>query len=458
MKIKIYSVLLLLASIFSLMSCLSTDNEVVTYDETAISTFTLGTLSRTLNAKTSAGKDTTITETFSGSSYPFYVDQKSGNIWNPDSLPYGTKINAVLCNISTVNGGVACILNQTRDSLNFWHNTDSIDFSYDRGIRIMSNSGKFFRDYNVHVNRCQMPKYRTEWTAMPLSTQIGSLEAGMHMISANGNIIIYGSDATATYAYSTTDGMTWNALGTIGNADTWKNIVGYDNKAYMIDGDGKLMCSEDGASFSTVADVTAYGIAKLIGGSKTQFFSLSNDGLILVSNDKGETWKADTLITTKDIPYMPDENQNLVSIQHKINPDMTIDIMVGTSSSIADKAVVWRKIENEHEKYAGWDCITIGNEAKKQVLPKLHDLCAVSTGGYLVAIGGTEGENGVTITNNIWVSKDQGLTWLTTTDLQLPKYFDTNATAWSATVDKDGHIWIALGKTGQVWKLKINDL
>lgn len=458
MKIKIFSVLLLLASIVSMMSCMKEDTKIMSYDDAAIASFSLGTLSRTYNTKTKAGKDTTVTVTFSGKLYPFYLDQKNGSIWNPDSLPYGTKINAVICNISTVNAGTVTLLNLTRDSITFWQNTDSVDLSYDRGIRIFSNSRKYSRDYNVHVNICTVPKQRAEWTAMPKSDIIGLFTSGVRVFSVNGKLIVYGSDGNATYAYCTTNGEVWENLGTIGDADAWKGIVGAGGNIYTIAADGKLMRSTDGATFETVADASAYGVTKLIGGSQSQMFSLSTEGDIQVSTDNGITWKADTLIKAKDMVYMPNENLNLVSMQHKVNSDMTVDLLLGTSTSVAEKALVWRKIENEAIQYAGWDCITVGNETKKEILPKLHNLCVVNTTNYLIAIGGEADENGVVMHNEIWVSMDQGLTWFTTTALQMPDDFDTSATSWSATADTEGYVWIVLGKTGQVWKVKVNGL
>lgn len=458
MKIKIFSFLLLMASFVSLVSCMKDDNKVVSYDEAAIASFTLGTLSRTYDTKTKAGKDTTVTVSYTGTSYPFYVDQQSGYIWNPDSLPYGTKINAVVCNITTVNSGIVCLMNLTRDSLVYWHSTDSVDFSYDRGVKVYSNSGKYYRDYNVHVNVCKVPKRRAEWETMPVSEQIAALNAGVRVLSVGGKMLVYGSDATATYAYSTADGKAWDALGTIGGADAWNDIVGVDGKVYMIGADGKLMRSDDGVAFDVVSDASAYGVAKLVGGSKEQIFGFSAEGGMLVSTDKGETWKADTLINEKDKAYLPDDNLNFMTMQHPINKEMTIDLLVGTSQENDDNAVVWRKIENEPAKYAGWDYIDIDDDVNIRRLPNLDKLRVVNTAGYLIAIGGIADDEGVTILKNVWVSMDNGLTWMDNTYLQLPDNFDASATTWSAAVDAEGSVWLVFGKTGQVMKVKVNGL
>lgn len=455
MKIKIFTVLLLLASIVNLMSCMKDESDLVSYDEAAISAFSLGTLSRTYDTKTKAGKDTTVTTTFSGSAYPFYIDQKSGQIWNPDSLPYGTKIKSALCNISVVNGGSVGIFNLTRDSLTRWQSTDSVDFSYDRGLKVYSNSVKYSRDYNVHVNVRKAPSKAVLWYGMPVCAEIGALSAGMRACCLGGKVVVYGSDGTATYAYSTTDGKDWNNLGVIGDADAWERIVGVDGEAYMLGTDGKMLRSANGADFEVVSDASATGVAKLIGGSKSQFFCLSNEGAILVSTDKGQTWNADTLINTKDVSCLPDANINLMSFGHKINMDMTIDMMIGTSNNVENTAVVWRKIENEPAQFAGWDCIDTGNEAKYQRLPKLDNMKVVYSKGYLIALGGTIDESGSTKCENLWLSRDQGLTWFSNSAMQFPDGYDTSASSWAITVDADDYVWMVFGKTGQVWRAKI---
>lgn len=457
MKIKILSIMLMLACFVSLVSCMNDDTEVVSYDEAALASFSLGTLQRTYDTKTAAGKDTTVTVSYTGTQYPFYIDQINGTVWNVDSLPCGTHIDKALCNMAAVNGGMICLLNQTRDSVNVWQSTDSVDLSYDRGLRVFSNSGKYMRDYNIHVNVSKVAKRATEWYAMPAAEQIGGLLAGMRAIRVGDEMVVYGSDGEKTAAYSTADGKTWNSAGIYADADAWKNIVGADGVAYMLNADGMLLRSEVVGVFETVADMAETGVVQLAGGSKSQLFGLTADGNIMLSTDNGNTWKPDTLLDDKDASLLPDANICMVTMKHKINTDMTMDFMIGTSKNEENTAVVWRKIEGEPERFAGWDCINVGNDNKKARLPKLDDMCVVNTDkGYLVAIGGVNDGDAKTMKKAIWVSMDQGLTWFSETYLQMPDDLDASATSWTALTDKDNTLWFFFGKTGQVWKVKIN--
>lgn len=106
---KLFShVVLLTAAALSLTSCLSDNDESDTtyYTDTAISSFSLGTLNITYHTKAKDGvTDSTYRSTFSASKYAFDIDQQSGTIANADSLPVGTDAAHCLATINTVNSG-----------------------------------------------------------------------------------------------------------------------------------------------------------------------------------------------------------------------------------------------------------------------------------------------------------------------------------------------------------------
>ena len=80
----------LLSAIFVFTSCLNSDNEVTTYyGDTAITSFSVGTLKYYKHTTSSTGKDSVYQTTLSCSGYKFYIDQAKREIYNPDSLPYG---------------------------------------------------------------------------------------------------------------------------------------------------------------------------------------------------------------------------------------------------------------------------------------------------------------------------------------------------------------------------------
>lgn len=147
---------LLLAVVAGLSSCLKGDDtEVVYYDDTAVTAFTLGTVTRTLHTTSSTGEDSTYTASVTGSRYAFSIDQQQGLIYNVDSLPVGCDVSHVLATITTKNSGTV-ILNPrtsdgTQDSLVLYSSTDSIDFSEPLELQVYNNARTAYRKYTVEV-------------------------------------------------------------------------------------------------------------------------------------------------------------------------------------------------------------------------------------------------------------------------------------------------------------------
>ena len=110
MRNKLLTFIALFSAIFLLDSCLGDNNDNVTYyNDTALTAFTLGTLNQYLHTKSSKGVDSVYKKTLKGNQYPFYIDQLKNEIYNPDSLPFGTDAKLVICTITFNNSGIIAI-------------------------------------------------------------------------------------------------------------------------------------------------------------------------------------------------------------------------------------------------------------------------------------------------------------------------------------------------------------
>lgn len=164
---------LLLLTLAGLSSCLKDDDtEVVYYDDTAVTAFTLGSVTRTLHTTSSAGEDSTYTATVTGSLYAFCIDQQQGLIYNVDSLPVGCDVSKVLATITTKNSGHVVLNPRTadgqKDSLVVYSSTDSIDFSEPLELRVYNYSATAYRRYTVDVRVRQQEIDTLVWTLMTL--------------------------------------------------------------------------------------------------------------------------------------------------------------------------------------------------------------------------------------------------------------------------------------------------
>ena len=101
----------MVAALCMYTSCLKSDSDsdVKYYDDTAITSFSLGTVNLYLHTKSKSGEDSVYKTTFAGSAYKFYIDQKTFEIYNPDSLPYGSDAAHLLCTITSKNSGVVVL-------------------------------------------------------------------------------------------------------------------------------------------------------------------------------------------------------------------------------------------------------------------------------------------------------------------------------------------------------------
>jgi hypothetical protein len=162
-----------LVTVIMLPSCLgSDDDEVTLYDDTAITTFTLGTLNRYLITKASTGVDSMYKVTFAGSTFKMNIDHLGGRIFNTDSLPTKTDLKHVVCTLTTKNSGLVAVKSLTSDSLTVISSTDSIDLSKPRIFRVFSTDGMHTADYRVTLTARQVEAGTLVWKEMPTSTEV----------------------------------------------------------------------------------------------------------------------------------------------------------------------------------------------------------------------------------------------------------------------------------------------
>src|SRR5574344_2972384 len=170
--------MLLVAAVTLLASCLNSDNEDVVYsDDVAITAFSIASAEMTVHTTSSTGEDSTyVKSNTSLSSYKFVIDQTKGEIYNVDSLPQNIIASKLLVNCSTKNNGIAVIRSiEKPDSANYISSSDTLDFSNPRTICVYSASGKCSRDYTVKVNVHQQDGNEMVWQKKAVVPELGAL-------------------------------------------------------------------------------------------------------------------------------------------------------------------------------------------------------------------------------------------------------------------------------------------
>ena len=384
--------LILAMTIVLMASCLSSDDSNTTlYGDAAITGFTLGTLNKYLN-----GTKTT----YSGSTYPFSIDQFSTKqhtfkdttiigrcIYNNDSLPLGTDIKHVVGTISTLNNGMAFIERLDEPGIyDYFSSSDSIDYSKPRKLLVYSSDGTNYNTYYISVD--------------------AHLEDGSQFV--------------------------------------WKLMEGYEP------GIGDQLPLPE-------------GIKQLLGSSKTEQYALSTDNKLMVSRDKGATWQEETitedaaLLPTRDLALISYPMTNTDSVDYVL----LIGNREVTEQNNEAIAMVWRKVVDygKNAPKGSWTYMERNADNDSLALPRLKNMSMVKYDDGILVLGG-EGIGGCDKApySKIYQSRDNGITWKYNPSYYMPEGFNTQATKVRATVDTDNYIWLYCEGTGQVWRGRLNKL
>ena len=182
------------------------------------------------------------------------------------------------------------------------------------------------------------------------------------------------------------------------------------------------------------------GMKQLIGYGTTEGYAFSSDGLLMVSRDNGETWTADSL--DEDVSWLPTENFAFTSWSFATNDSTDYQLMVGTNDKNDAACVVWRKIAeySKHSLPSKWVLIPVESH-NQYYLPKMDNLNLVRFNNQVLAIGNDK---------KIYISRDQGITWKTSSKYTLPDELGTSNL--TATTDENGYLWLVGNDTGEVWR------
>lgn len=454
---------ILLSTVVVFSSCLSSDdNEVTYYDDSGITSFTLGTLNRTMHTLSSKGVDSVYQTTITGSDYQFYIDQDKREIYNPDSLPYGTDVKHVICSVVAKNNGVVGIKSLTSDSVFSYSSTDSLDFTTPRQMVAYANSGKAYRFYTVHVNVHQEEADVFNWSNMG-KLETFSFMNGMKAVACGNKLFTFGQKDGLLVAYVTdnNDGRSWSQLSLPESLalsiNAYQNILSKDGVLYILQ-DQQLLRSVDGSNWETVSTTN---LSRLVAAGTKKLYGISTSGILMASSDQGATWTEEKMDTSSE--WLPEGNISYACVPLRTNEDIERLIFAGNRSVDTypnDRyAVVWSKVEDlsGDAEDNNWMFYTQTAD-NSYCLPRLLDVTMCAYGDVLLAFGG----NGIgacteSAFSKIYVSLDGGITWKGTSTYPVPEGLAGMSQSFTSTVDANNCLWIISGD-GQVWRGRLNRL
>lgn len=464
MKSKFAAFTLLLATVFLMASCLESDNDYTYTDDCAISSFSVTTAKQNTFVKTSDGlRDSLVVKELTLSNYKFYIDQINGKIYNPDSLPCGVDAKKLLCSVSNSSAGLVVIKKEKSDSLDYFSSTDSLDFSVDREVQVVSNSGLSVKKYTVHVNVHKEQADSFAWHATPICAELKNLQ-GIKTAAVNGKLLLLGTDGNNTLVYAN-NGTQWTKCETnLGHnlaADAYKSLVTKDDYAYISDG-GNIVRTNDGKTWDIMG--TATDVTRLVAASRYSLYGYATDGRLMTSKDNGATWAVAEI--DDELSLMPYGETTYASVEIEGYAKTDRVMLFGTRNAATypnDKYLtIWGKIDeaaenSENQPWAYYGVSADNNHAA----PLLSGISAVAYDGGVYMMGQEEGK-----APKFYKSLDNGITWREdTATVMLPTNFNENATnaitakgTYALTVDKNKSLWLVNASNGMTWRGRINRL
>ena len=464
MKSKFAAFTLLLATVFLMASCLESDNDYTYNDDCAISSFSVTTAKQNTFVKTSDGlRDSLVVKELTLSNYKFYIDQINGKIYNPDSLPCGVDAKKLLCSVSNSSAGLVVIKKEKSDSLDYFSSTDSLDFSVDREVQVVSNSGLSVKKYTVHVNVHKEQADSFAWHATPICAELKTMQA-IKTAAVNGKLILLGTDGNTTIVY-TNNGTQWTKCETnLGHnlaADAYKSLVTKDDYVYISDG-GNIVRTNDGKTWDIMG--TATDVTRLVAASRYSLYGYATDGRLMTSKDNGATWAVAEI--DDELSLMPYGETTYASVEIEGYAKTDRVMLFGTRDAATypnDKYLtIWGKIDeaaenSENQPWAYYGVSADNNHAA----PLLSGISAVAYDGGVYMMGQEEGK-----APKFYKSLDNGITWREdTATVMLPTNFNENATnaitakgTYALTVDKNKSLWLVNASNGMTWRGRINRL
>lgn len=441
----------LFSLVFVAVSCNLGDEDEYEFSPYALLTsFTLGNVKSAYPTFTSTGKDTAVVKTVSMANFRFTIDQVTGAVYNNDSLPYGTNTSKIVATFTV--DGIASIYVDSLDSYEHFSQSDSLDFTSPRKVRVYAEDAKYYKDYTISINVHQVDPDMMEWSSYPAVEGIVPVRA----VEVDGVMYLFGNDAAgASVVASTAVGAepAWEVTSVAGLPTTvdFATVQLFGGKLYAV-ADGNVYSSENGSEWAVVASGT--GAVAIVGAS-------DEDGKLWIAGEQGVSFSEDGVnFTLSEVlpENFPLYGVSLAAYQLNHHSGITRYMLVGyTTEEKNGEPAVWSKLSTEDNwtNYANMD--------NQYSCPSLKGLAVVRYDKFLYAVGGagTVNGNSVEAFSSFYISRDNGIAWKPSTGFyqRLPEELVGSNALFAVAVDSKNYMWIInSGESGGVWKGILNRL
>jgi len=368
----------------------------------------------------------------------FSIDLMNAQIFNADSLPYGTRINKLVLQITTDNCSKVELnvprMNAADTVINYLTNsTDSVDFSNGPvRLHLVSFDGKAERDYTIKVNVHKIEPdllYWNEPAMRRLPTEISAPKM-QKTVKFNGKVVCLTGDGLR-YNVATTENPydgDWQVCAVdFGFIPDVNSFAATADAFYILADDGTLHTSADGVSWSGTPEQwhSIYGCYgnSLLGVKK------SGGRYLQVTYPSGAEKEAPA-----DFPVESTGQLSELTSRWTTQPQV---VMLGgrmasgelTNAMWGYDGRQWVKLSDKFPKGIGNASIFDYRIAQTDTLSWVSEELPV-----LIAMCGEDADG---LNSKVYVSRNSGLDWKEGDDLlQLPAYIESRTAAQAVVVDR----------------------
>ncbi|MDR0835891.1 MAG: DUF6242 domain-containing protein [Tannerella sp.] len=383
----------------------------------------------------------------------FTIDQINGKIFNQDSMPFGTAIDEkVLCDLTfdIYSAGVQVMSQATGDTV-FWTTSDSIDFSQPVIFKVYAADAETTKEYEAWINIHQVNPDSMVWDNF-LNLAEGQVFEEMKAVVSADTYYVYVKESGVAKLFKSGSSVfefSETALSGFPENAVISSVTECNTFIYVIDEDGKLYFSENGATWY---ETDAVGI-KTILGSHLNNNAYSDLCCIADINDtlKFYTYNLDKGQTAGDEVPENFPITGFSSVAYEIRHFQHLILASGrdTNGNLTNTAwdtmdgLRWVPLTNKWSPFVSSEGASIAR----------YDNLLFLIGGF--------GEDGNAIDTS-YFSKDNGVTWRDTVFSPI----DYKSRGFSTvTVDKDNYMFLFGGKEtkdgsmiNEVWRGRVNRL
>lgn len=224
----------------------------------------------------------------------FTIDQINGQIFNQDSLPYGTKVDKVVATVtymSSISIGMVQVIQEAVGDTIPWNGTDSLDYSKPVKFLITAYDGVTKKAYNTKLNVHQVVPDSMVW-ALENTSLPGTSVAERKVIGFTEQYFMYTREADGNHLYTApvSNLGAWTSQELVGLPESqikWELLTEYEEGLYVPASDKKLYHSANGKNWQLVENSPA--VVSILGVVKEETTAKKPSALAVIATIDGES-------------------------------------------------------------------------------------------------------------------------------------------------------------------------